>query len=107
MKSSPEIGQSEARDSRSKLAKTNVRYWDGKLRKRTYVWNGKDVEVPEWQVRIGHAGKQQWFNLQTTNRTAAADKARKVYLSLLAKGWDQTLAEFKPKVEQIGNAATV
>jgi integrase len=67
--------------------KTDVRYWRGKLFKRT---------TDEWQVQVGYAGRQERFPLKTANADEAAGKAKDIYLSLHAVGWDETLAKFKP-----------
>ena len=51
----------------------------------------------EYAVKIQHAGKRETFALGTSNKTAAAAKAKEIYLSLRAAGWGGTLAKFKPK----------
>ncbi len=83
---------------KGKLPKTHQDYWLGRLRKRTYLApDGKtEVEIPTWQVRLFHSGKEGWFNLDTANQAAAAVKARDVFVFLKANGWDSTLAKFKP-----------
>jgi len=43
-----------------------------------------------------HLGREAWFNLETANQSAAAAKARDIYLSLVASGWAATLAKHKP-----------
>jgi integrase len=80
------------------LPKTHQDYWFSRLRKRTYLApDGKtEVEIPLWQVRLFHLGKEAWFNLETANQTTAASKARDIYVCLKANGWDATLAKFKP-----------
>ena len=69
------------------------------LRKRSYVGtDGKtEIEIPVWQVRLFHAGKEAWFNLGTANQAAAAIKARDIYVFIMANGWDAALAKFKPE----------
>ena len=83
---------------KSRLPKTHQDFWLGRLRKRSYLApNGKtETEIPEWQVRLFHAGKEGWFNLGTANQAAAAVKARDIYVCLKANGWDAALAKFKP-----------
>lgn len=88
-------GQTKARTLR--YSKSHQDYWRPRLKRRSY--RGRDgvlVEIPEWQVRMFHLGREAWFNLQTANAAAAAVKARDIYVSLLAAGWDATLAKFKP-----------
>jgi integrase len=81
----------------SRLSKTHQDYWKGRLRRRSYKdRSGHRVEIPEWQVRMFHLGREAWFNLETANQAAAANKARDVYVSLVSIGWAATLAKFKP-----------
>ena len=91
-------GEPKAR-KRSKLPRTHQDYWLGKLRKRSYLApDGKtEIEIPLWQVRLFHVGKEAWFNLGTANQAAAAVKARDIYVFLKANGWDAALAKFKPE----------
>ena len=89
-------GQEQKR--KTKLPKTHQDYWFSRLRKRSYASaDGKGVvEIPTWQVRLFHAGKEGWFNLGTANQAQGAAKARDIYLCLKANGWDATVAKFKP-----------
>lgn len=98
-----ETGQTNTKRS---LPKDHLSYWEGRLKKRHYTdREGKRVEVPEWQIRLFHQGRESWFNLGTANKNAAAAKARTVSLHLAAHGWDATHAKFKseagraPKVD--------
>jgi integrase len=83
---------------RTKLPKTHQDHWFSKLKKRSYLTpDGKtEIEIPTWQVRLFHAGKEGWFNLGTANQAAAAVKARDIYVFLKANGWDAALLKFKP-----------
>ena len=56
-----------------------------------------EIEIPLWQVRLFHVGKESWFNLGTANQAAAAIKARDIYVFLKANGWEAALAKFKPE----------
>jgi integrase len=67
--------------------KTDVRYWKEKVFTRTN---------DEYQVQIAYAGRRERFPLKLTNKDDAALKAKNIYLSLVANGWDKTVAEFKP-----------
>ncbi len=97
-----ETGQTFPRSAarrKAKLPKTHQDYGFSRLRKRTFV--GRDgttpVEIPTWQVRLFHAGREGWFNLDTANQAAAAAKARDTYAFLRVNGWEATLAKFKPE----------
>ena len=105
-KSRTETGQSRT-ENISRLPKTHQDYWLARLRKRNYQWHGKTVEIPTWQVRLTHLGREEWFNLDTPNKSAAAVKARDIYLQLVAKGWEETRAKFKPGMEIARNGCTV
>jgi len=54
-----------------------------------------------------HLGREAWFNLDTANQAAAALKARDIYLSLAAAGWDATLAKYKPGMERKPDCCTL
>jgi hypothetical protein len=64
------------------------------------------MEIPDYQVRIQHAGRSAYFNLKSANATDAATKARDIYVFLIANGWEGTLAKYKPKPAQNGNGLT-
>lgn len=90
--------KSEAKIER-KLPKTHVDYWKARLERHRYTYNGKPAEVNEWSARIKFQGLRKSFALHSPNKDAAAAKARNIYLSLVAKGWDETLREYaSPKL---------
>ncbi len=92
-----EMGQKvQPRIASTRLPRTHQDYWLVRLRKRTYTHQNATVEIPTWQVRIAYLNRREWFNLETNNRTVAAIKARDIYLSLVSKGWTDTLDKFKP-----------
>lgn len=88
-----ETGQTKREVRR--LPKSHVDYWVSRLRKRSYQHKGKTFVVPDWQVRLQHLGREEWFNLATANQAAAAAKAKSIYGFLQANGWEPTLAKFK------------
>jgi integrase len=97
-----ETGQQNASSParrKTRLPKTHQDFWLARLRKRCYLApDGKsEIEIPIWQVRLFHVGKEAWFNLGTANQAAAAVKARDIYIFLKANGWDATLVKFKPE----------
>jgi hypothetical protein len=49
-----------------------------------------------WAMKIAHRGRRETFPLGTPNKAAAAAKARDIYLSLTASGWEITLRRYKP-----------
>ncbi len=85
----------------TKVGKTHIDYWYGKVHKRHYTGrNGEKVEIPDWHVRLKHLGRTIWLNLRTANRAEAATKAKEIYIFLCANGLEATLAKFKPQTEQ-------
>jgi integrase len=76
------------------LSKTDVRYWRGKLFKRT----GPDKRPgPDWHVQIGFAGHQDKFPLRTPNKDAAAKLALEIYDFFRGGGtWEDARSKFKP-----------
>lgn len=102
-------GQTGGRDhltpdqkKRARLSKSHQDYWLARLKKRTYLNRaGEKVEVPEWQVRLFHQGREGWFNLGTPNQAAAAAKARDIFVFLKANGWNATLAKLKPESDAV------
>lgn len=80
-----------------KIGRDHVNYWKARLEKRSYEWEGKTVEIPEFQIRLCYLNRREWFNLGTANEASAASKAREIYRSLTGKGWEQTLAIYKPQ----------
>ena len=106
IQSGTEVAQSGT-ERIGRLGKSHQDFWKRRLRKRSYDWGGKKVEVPDWQIRIAHLGRREWFNLETPNKAAAAVKARDIYISLVAVGWETTLAKYKPEMVLDGAVATV
>jgi len=104
--SGTEVEQSGTNKLR-RVGRSHVDYWTPRLKKRSYDWEGQTVEIPEWQVRIAHLGRREWFNTGTANKANAAEKARKIYLSLISKGWLPTITEFKPDMQVAKDGCTV
>jgi integrase len=101
-------GQTKSKSKRARLSKTHVDYWKKRLKRRSFVGrDGVRVEVPELQVRMFHAGRESWFNLHSTNVDSAATKARDIFLSLVAAGWEPTLARFRPDLTPKKRVGTV
>jgi len=84
--------------ARRGVAKTHSDYWKARLERRCYTHEGKLVEVNEWSIRIQYLGKRKSFALGTNNKDVAAIKARDIYLSIVAKGWDATEEYFNPEM---------
>jgi integrase len=80
------------------FGKTDVRYWHEAIFKPTYRKDGKTVCIEHWAARIQWRGRRELFNLKTSNKAAAAAKAKEIYTMLVGVGWDKTLETFKPEM---------
>ena len=80
----------------SHFPKTDIRFWQGAVFRQAYTVDGQRRLTKEWYSRIQFQGKREFFSLGTPNRAAAAARAREIYLSLVASGWEITLRRFKP-----------
>ena len=83
--------------SQGHYGKTDIRYWQAAVFRQSYTRSGLAHRASEWAIKIQHVGRRETFPLGTANRAAAAAKAKNIYLSLHASGWETTLAKFKPK----------
>ena len=90
--------------SDNKYPRTDLRYWREKVRK---VGSSKGTLSPDFSIQIAFRGKRIHFPLETPNRDAAAKRAQKIYLHLLANGWEAALIEFKPESYKAPQSATV
>src|SRR6267143_4550921 len=79
------------------FAKTDIRYWQRTVFRQPYTRNGQTLVTKNWAMKIAHDGRRETFPLGTPNKAAAAARARDIYLSLVANGWDATLAKFKKR----------
>jgi integrase len=81
--------------ARGHYGKGDLRYWQSAVFHPTYRKKGVAHQVAKWAIKIQHLGHRETFPLTAGTRAAAAAKAKAIYLSLEANGWDETLAKFK------------
>jgi integrase len=105
--SAPKKRASSVQASASSLSKTDLRYWKDHVFKPTYTRGGTRHEAPNWAVYIQHRGRRHKWSLSTPNREAAAAKARDIFLSLQATGWEATIQKYRPKLVEKKSDATV
>ena len=83
------------------LGKGDSRYW---------LQPGKLVSDSRWagafSCRIQAHGRREFFPLRTTNKSAAAARAAKIYGDVSALGWDAALAKHKPDEKRTRGALT-
>jgi integrase len=91
----------EASDKESPLQKTypktDVRYWRERVYKPVTARGGANIESEHFAVQIQHRGPRKTLSLKTANREEAAQKARRMYLDLVAGGWDLLFQKHRPK----------
>lgn len=95
-KNGPKVARLESRPLRKKGR--DLDYWKARLVQH-------DPGAKEWSVRIQHAGKRQWFNLDTANRDSAAARAKERFEFVKAHGWEAALLKFKHGEEKAKVAA--
>jgi hypothetical protein len=87
----------------SAFAKTDVRYWRQALTRT--AWDGGEAKT--FSIQVQHLGRRVRFPLRQSGEFAAAERAKEIYLFLLANGWDATLTKFKPEIAPKRKAPTV
>ena len=91
--------ESPRKSGSSGAAKTAAAYWMGKVKKPA----GSGL----YGVQIAYRGTRHRFPLETANQAAAAEKARNIYLSLVANGVEATVATIKPRTVKATGIATI
>jgi integrase len=104
-KNAQQLHNTEPKGTESgKVGKTDVRYWAKRVEKPA---PRDGYQSPFYSVQIAYRGRRMRFPLETNIRQTAAEKAQRIYLSLLSSGWDQTLEKHKPKSVKAVKTATV
>ena len=84
-------------------SKSHLDYWKSALRKQKLprgAWE-TDGRTKDWEAYLQHRGRREWFNLGSPNKDVAAAKAREIWFSLRAVGWEETRMKFKPDMIQM------
>jgi integrase len=105
MKTSKQIrsevnGKSGQEVAKHGFGKTDVRYWHDAIFKPEYRRDGQKLKVEDWAARMQWRGRRETFNLKTSNKAAAAAKAKDIYTMLVGAGWDAALEKFKPEMQR-------
>ncbi len=89
-------------------SKTHVDYWKRRIFKSSYTRDGKTHVVDEYAIKIQHRGIRKTFTLGTSNKDAAAAKARDIFATVNGEnGWERALAKFAPAMAVSSKTATV
>ncbi len=93
---------SEATPRKAAIGKGDARYWmqPGKL-----IADARCRGALACKVQV--AGRRESFPLRTTNKSAAATKAARIYGDVVALGWEEALAKHKPDYRKPEKAATI
>jgi Phage integrase family len=105
MKSLKQNGTSRRKKSgqevaKSNFGKTDTRYWHEVIFKPSYTEHGRKRYLETWAARMQWRGRRELFNLNTSNKAAAASKAKDIYATLVGAGWDAALEKFKPEMKR-------
>src|SRR5260221_8128534 len=65
-----------------------------KTKKQFGIFRNTDSELSHWFVKLSRHGRRHSFDLGTHVKADAAKRAREIYLSLHANGWEVTLSNF-------------
>ena len=76
--------------------KTDFRHWERKVFRHSYMEDAVRVLAKTYSVRIAYRGLRHSFPLGLSNLRESAKKARDIYMMAITKGWEETLAHFKP-----------
>jgi len=89
-KSGPKSGPTPSNGSQaSARSKTHLAYWEEAIFQRRAGGN--------WWMKLQHGGRRVKLSLDTPLKAAAAARARDLYHSVLANGWDETLRAYRPE----------
>lgn len=83
-----------------KLPKSHKDYWKTRMVKLGHKEvDGEEASATMFSVRLGHKNRREYFNLGTANKSDATGRAKEIYTFLIANGWEDTLAKYKPTGE--------
>lgn len=78
-------------NAESARSKSTLAYWKSAVRQRKYRHKGELRKCADYSVRIAHDGEQHDIPLKISDRDKAASKAKSIWESVVANGWDRTL----------------
>lgn len=100
---------------KKRLPKTHKDYWKERILKKEYQnpKTGQIEEVGTYSVTLSHLKRREYFNLDSSNKVEAANKAKEIHGFLKANNWEATIAKYKPEadkkpeIETLGNLIAV
>lgn len=83
-----QVNDKTAKRARVRSGQGTVAYWKAKLFRNTYRdRDGNTVEIPEFYVRVRHAGLTRRIRLGTSDKDKAAEEALSRSERVFAEGW--------------------
>jgi integrase len=92
---SENILASKVRKKRETRSKDDLAYWRNKVR--------RVLGSPFWYVELQRSGVRKKISLSTSNRAAAAYRAREIWQYVRAHGWQDYMAKHKPETQPVIN----
>src|SRR5258708_37311476 len=86
-----------------KFPKTDLRHWEARIHKPTRNRNERKDHAHNWAAFFQYRGRRMCLSLGTPNKAAAAARARDIYLSLVAGGWERALETCRPAVAKVSD----
>jgi hypothetical protein len=86
--------------------KTDVRYWRERVYKPVTVRGERRVQSEHYAVQLRYRSPRRTLSLSTANREEAAQRARRMYLDLVAGGWELLLKNHRPTQAAVRSPAT-
>ena len=85
---------------RSTYPKTDVRYWRSRIFKPVTVRGQTKIKSELFAIKLQYLGHRMTLSLSTANAEEAAQRARRMYLDLVAGGWERLLEKHRPKLPE-------
>lgn len=81
-------------------SKSDVRYWQARIFKKTFTVDGERRQASDYSVRIQRRGRRETFPLHTGSKTEAGKLAKEIYQVVVGSDWETAIEDYKaPKVE--------
>ena len=69
-------------------SKFDAAYWERRLFKNTFTYQGRRKEVRGWSVKIQIFGRRKTFTVNSSDRKQAAVESSQIYQTILTQGWE-------------------
>jgi len=97
------LRKSGTKSGTKNISKDSLAYWLARVERRKYKYKGKLRERSEYSVRIALHGKRRLIPLRTSNKSKAAEMAKKTYEKVRANGWRGVDEALPSPLPRLGN----